>query len=82
MHELEAVAGPEQHEHLAHDQVVATYSSPGTQSVSDLVHMCTVESAEWARLSPITKRWPSGTGPAVQLQPIIGPLQSAPVCLT
>ncbi len=46
----------------------ATNSSPGTQSVWSSRHMCTVESAEWARLSPITKMWPSGTGPAVQSQ--------------
>ena len=51
-----------------------TNSWPGTQSVWPSMHMCTVESAEWARLSPMTKTWPAGTGPAVQLQlPVIGP---------
>ena len=46
-------------------------------SVSPSRHMCTVESAEWARLSPITNTVPSGTGPTLQLQlPVIGPKQS------
>ena len=41
----------------------------------------TVESAEWPRLSPITKMWPSGTGPAVQSQLAVasGRRQATPV---
>src|SRR4029078_7154213 len=51
-----------------------TYSSPGTQVGLSLgTQWWTEESAEWLRLSPITKIEPSGTGPAVQSQPIIGP---------
>ena len=38
------------------------------------------ESADLPRLSPITKMWPSGTGPAVQSQlPVIGPLHATPL---
>ena len=50
-----------------------TNSSPGTQP-GRFWHRWKDESAEWLRLSPITKIEPSGTGPAVQSQPaIIGP---------
>ena len=55
---------------------VETYSSPWVHSVPR--QMCQEESAEWLRLSPITKMCPSGTGPASQLQPIIGPKHASP----
>ena len=75
--EAEVVPRPGHGEHLADDQVDVD-EGVAAQSTSSGRHRWTVESAESERLSPITKSSPSGTGPAVQSHPIIGPSQVMP----
>ena len=59
---------PQQHEHLADDEVDRHELVPGRAAGTLSSHRWNDESAEWLRLSPITKIEPSGTGPAVQSQ--------------